>query len=115
MARKKAVKAGVPAPEHLCPEAQARWVEYMADYEFDPAQLHLLDAALTMFSRAVQAREEIEANMGRVTCVDRFGQSKTFPPVEVERQCLDLYAKLLDKLGLDLEPLHDGPGRPAGS
>jgi phage terminase small subunit len=115
MAKKKAVAAGPPAPKGLSVEAGKRWAVYNGEYEFDAVQLHVLEAALEAFDRMRQAQAEIRENNGRVTFEDRWGQVKPHPAVAVEAQSREQYTRLIDKLGLDLEPLHDGPGRPAGS
>ena len=43
---------------------------------------------------------------------DRFGQPRLHPAVLVERDNTAAMLRALNSLGLDLEPLRDGPGRP---
>lgn len=49
-----------------------------------------------------------------MTFTDRFGQIKAHPLLPVERDARAAFLAGLRSLNLDFEPLHDGPGRPAG-
>lgn len=46
---------------------------------------------------------------------DRFGFPKAHPLLSAERGSRAQMLAAMAALHLDLEPLHDGPGRPAGS
>jgi hypothetical protein len=46
---------------------------------------------------------------------DRFGQQKPHPAAAIERDSKQTLLRNLRALNLDLEPLHDRPGRPGGS
>jgi hypothetical protein len=43
---------------------------------------------------------------------DRWGQAKPHPAAAIERDSRAAWLRGLAALGLDLEPLRDGPGRP---
>jgi hypothetical protein len=49
-----------------------------------------------------------------MTVADRFGQPKVHPAVLIERDARGQMLAALRDLHLDLEPLRDRPGRPAG-
>jgi hypothetical protein len=49
-----------------------------------------------------------------ITLTDRFGQVKQHPATLVERDSKALMVRQLKALNLDLEPVHDRPGRPGG-
>jgi hypothetical protein len=50
-----------------------------------------------------------------ITFRDRFGQPRQHPATLVERDSRAAMVRCLNLLGLDLEPLRDGPGRPPTS
>src|SRR5262245_35960758 len=101
-----------PAPTGLSQEARKLWQTLVDTFEFDAPALLILATAMQTYDRRNQARE-ILAKEGIVQ-VDRFQQSKPHPAVFVERDTTALLLKLMKSLNLDLEPLHDKPGRPAG-
>lgn len=49
-----------------------------------------------------------------MTILDRFGQRKAHPLLPAERDARSQMLAALKALNLDVEPLHDRPGRPAG-
>ena len=61
--------------------------------------------------RAATARIDAEG----LTTLDRHGQLKGHPCAVTEATARRQYLAALASLKLDFEPIHDGPGRPAGS
>jgi P27 family predicted phage terminase small subunit len=100
------------APGYLSEEARAIWDLLMEDYEFLEVQKFVLRTALEAFDRMREAQKLIKEN--GITQEDRFGQIKAHPACQVEQVSRDAWMRGLRELGLDLEPLRDGPGRPAG-
>lgn len=58
------------------------------------------------------AQEAIRAE--GMTVLDRFGQRKAHPLLPAERDARAQMLAALRALNLDVEPLQDRPGRPAG-
>ncbi len=101
-------------PRDLSLPAKKRWKALQGEYVIvDPAGLALLDECCRQVQRASEARERIQAEGGVIQ--DRFGQKKEHPACATERGAIAAMLSCLKALNLDLEPLHDRPGRPAGS
>jgi phage terminase small subunit len=92
------------APPHLSRQSKAWWRDIVTGYELDSHHLKLLEGAAGQWDRAVSAREQIDAD--GATTMDRWGQAKAHPAVEIERQALTLFARLVRELALDV----DAPG-----
>jgi phage terminase small subunit len=106
--------ARILPPDGLGPVATALWVEIVRDYEFsDPGSVATLRQACFAVDLAERCRQEIE-RLGIVT-VSRNGTMRANPAAQSEIQARALACRLLARLGLDLEPLRSGPGRPAGA
>jgi P27 family predicted phage terminase small subunit len=99
-------------PARLSREAKRWWQALVGDYEFDEPGLLLLESALESFDRMRQAQAVIAAE--GIVVKDRFGQPKQHPATIVERDAKMAMVRQLKALNLDLEPLHDRPGRPSG-
>lgn len=100
-------------PSRLSTEAQ-QWHDMLAS-EFaiaDPGGLLLLATACEALDRVRQCQRQIAIDGYQVA--DRFGQHKAHPLLAVERDCRGQMLAALRALHLDIEPLQDGPGRPAG-
>jgi len=100
-------------PTHLSREAKKIWSDLVAEYDIDdPAGLRILRVSLEAYDRAQAARTQID----RVGMMfkDRFGCPKPHPLLPVERDSRAAFLAGLKALNLDIEPLHDRPGRPAG-
>lgn len=78
----------------------------------DDAGLLLLQTGLEAFDRMRVAQEAIREE--GMTVFDRFGQRKAHPLLPAERDARAQMLAALRALNLDVEPLHDRPGRPAG-
>jgi P27 family predicted phage terminase small subunit len=99
-----------PAPKQLSREAKSWWRTFVEGWDMDDSALLILEGALESFDRMRQAQELI-ASEG-VTCKDRFGQVKQHPATCVERDAKATMLRHLKALNLDLEPIHNGVGRP---
>lgn len=100
-------------PSGLSREAGAWWKKILAEYEIhDEAGRLILQTALEAFDRMRQA-QSILTQEGPVVR-DRFDQPKAHPMTVVERDSRAAMLGALKQLNLDLEPLNDKPGRPAG-
>jgi hypothetical protein len=84
----------------------------MTAWEFDENGLTLLESALVCLDRAEAARAVVERE--GLTVTDRHGCLRPHPAVAIERDFRGLFLRKVKSLGLDLEPLHSRPGRPAG-
>lgn len=102
-----------PPPRGLSKEAKATWTCYVEAYDLDPPALLLLAQACTWHDAELAAKDEIKKD--GATVLDRFGQKQQHPACRRQRDAAGMYLKIIRQLGLDLEPLNDGPGRPAGS
>lgn len=100
-------------PEHLGTAGRDLWRSLAAEYGIgDAAGMALLTSAAECLDRVTQARAEIERD--GLTIRDRFGQPKPHPAAAIERDARGGLLAALKALNLDVEPLNDGPGRPAG-
>ena len=101
------------APSHLSKAAQQWWERIQNEYDIsDQAGRLLLQTALEAHDRMKQAQAAIKSD--GATVKDRFGQDKGHPLLTTERDSRAQMLAALKQLNLDLEPLRDGPGRPAG-
>lgn len=94
-------------PTRLSPEARAWWRRIVGGWQLDDAALLILSVALESFDRMRGAQGEIQKH-GLMT------KGRTNPLILVERDARLAMLKAIRQLGLDLEPLHDRPGRPPG-
>jgi len=95
------------APSHLGAEQRRMWLAYMEGWAIDHAGRQLLVLALEAHQRMRQAQRALK-RAGLVV------KGRLNPVVIVERDSRLAMLKALRQLGLDLEPLHDRSGRPAG-
>ena len=101
------------APGHLGTEAKKIWRDILFEYQIDDAAgLRILRVSLEAFDRAQAAREAIDRE--GMTIVDKSGQTKSHPLLPIERDNRAAFLAGLKALNLDLEPLRDRAGRPAG-
>ena len=107
------MKNSKSAPKHLSAEARKIWREILAEYSIDDAAgLRILRVALEAFDRAQAAREAIDRD--GMTFLDKAGQVKSHSLLPIERDSRAAFLSGLKALNLDIEPLRDRPGRPAG-
>ena len=107
------MKPAPAPPKDLSAAAKTWWVTLTRDYLIeanDSAGLLLLETALRAFDRMTQAQALIVEH-GLVT-LDRNGQLRPNPACVIERDSRSAMLMALKSLNLDLEPLHQRPGRP---
>jgi phage terminase small subunit len=101
------------APKGYSAEARRLWRDVLDGWTLDPPALTLLDSACRALMRVRQARDLLVT--GAIVVKDRFGQDREHPAVSIENAAKQTLLRNLRALNLDLEPLHDRPGRPGGS
>lgn len=102
------------APGSLSSEARALWEKIVTAYEMtEPHTLAILQTALEAFDRMKEAGEIIRRD--GIQVMDRFDRYKKNPMIDVERDCRRQFYDGMRMLNLDIDPLRDGPGRPAKS
>ena len=100
-------------PQDLSAAAKTWWETLTRDYMIegnDSAGLLLLETALRALDRMTQAQALIVKH-GMVT-LDRHCQLRPNPACVIERDSRAAMLMALKSLNLDLEPLHNRPGRP---
>jgi P27 family predicted phage terminase small subunit len=102
-----------PPPRGLSASSAGWWRKIVAEFELSDASLLVLQAALESRDRMLAAQATVNAE--GATFRDRFQQPRMHPAVLVERDSRAAMVRNLTALGLDLEPLRDGPGRPPAS
>lgn len=102
----------IPSPPiKLEKSGKAYWNRVLTDFEIESHHHDLLAAACQQLDRAAAAAAVVKAQ--GVTQADRFGQLKTHPGVEIERNAHLAFCRLQRELGLDVEPAESrGPRRP---
>ena len=95
----------------LSPEAE-RWRKRIAkEYGISDSGGELLvQTVCESFDRMRNAQRAIESD--GLVLVDRFGQRRLHPAANAERDARSAMLQSLKQLGLDIEILRDGPGRP---
>jgi P27 family predicted phage terminase small subunit len=100
-------------PKGLSPEARGLWRSIGSEYGIgDPGGRLILASACEAFDRMRQAQRKLKRE--GITATDRFGQKKSHPATAIERDSRAAMLAALKQLNLDLEPLEQRPGRPAG-
>lgn len=83
--------------------------EYSID---DPAGLSIMQTA--MIAKATETKCQRIVDKEGLVYFDRFNRPKNHPLLTTIRDARSQYLQALRQLNLDLEPLKDRPGRPAG-
>ncbi|RUU99680.1 hypothetical protein EOA60_03085 [Mesorhizobium sp. M1A.F.Ca.IN.020.06.1.1] len=103
---------GAP-PRPLGPHGMALWQSVNGQYQIeDAAGIEFLVTACQALDRAEALKTQIDAD-GAV--IRTKAGLKDHPGLKHEIAARSLCIRTLARLGLDLEPLHSGPGRPAGA
>jgi len=101
-------------PNHLSPHGSRFFTDVAAEYDIsDAAGLALLTTAAECLDRMRAAQAAI-AVFGEMT-VDRYGGPKINPACGLEKDARTGFLAALKAMNLDIEPLRDRPGRPAGA
>ena len=105
-------KTKTPRPPASLGEAGRKyWRTVCETFILEGHHVDILRSACEQLDRANSARAEIQSN--GVVVLDRFGQPKASPAVEIERQAHSTFLKLARELGLDVAPPESrGPRRP---
>lgn len=90
------------APQHLSKRSGRFYRSIVNDYALEPHHEELLRRACEAMDRADEARD-ILAEEG-LTVVDRYGQTKPHPAVNIERDARIHVARMLRELDLEGEP-----------
>jgi phage terminase small subunit len=103
----------LPAPPaHLSEPSQAWWRAVVADYEFGPHHLRLLEAAADAWERMVAARAVLQHEG---LTVDTEHGPRKHPCVAIEHDAAIRFARLMRELDLDSEgPRPELYARPPG-
>src|SRR5580704_11125296 len=108
----KPAPTGLDPPRPLGPHGRALWDRVVAEFDMgDVGGSELLCLAGQTLDRAEQLAERIRADGVMIRTATG---AKAHPCVKDELAARNLTARLLARLGLDLEPLRAGPGRPPG-
>ena len=78
----------------------------------DEAGIAILQTAMDAFDAMHKAQAVVDKQC--LTVSGDRGQIKAHPLLSVIRDCRAQFLMALKHLNLDIEPLRDGPGRPAG-
>lgn len=99
-------------PDHLRPAGKAFFASVVSEYGIaDAAGAALLSTAAECLDRMRAAQASIAEHGELVT--DRYGAPKLNPACALEKDARSGFLAAMRALNLDLEPLRDGPGRPA--
>lgn len=107
------LKRNPATPDHLGPAGAKLWRDLTSEYSIaDAAGLTLVTTAAECLDRLRAAQAAVRAH-GEVVA-DRYGAVKLNPALALEKDARNGLLAALKHLNLDIEPLRDGPGRPAG-
>jgi hypothetical protein len=103
---------GPPPPGRLGQSGTSLWGDIVAAYEFsDRASYETLFQACTAADRAEACRAQIDRD-GELISTNTG--SREHPLLKHEIAARSFVVRTLARLGLDLEPVRPGPGRPPG-
>jgi hypothetical protein len=106
------VPTGPTPPPHLDETGRQLWVEITGMFEWsDPGSYEVLAQACSARQRAERCRRIIDEQGEMIRGRDGL---KAHPLLRDELANRAFLVRSLAKLGLDLEPLRSGPGRPPG-
>jgi P27 family predicted phage terminase small subunit len=101
------------APRHLKKPGRVLWKKLREEFDIeDAAGLELVRKIAEYEDQIIDMTAQIEKD--GLTFKDRFDQMKAHPLLAARRDLQSAQLHTLKALNLDLEPLHDGPGRPSG-
>jgi P27 family predicted phage terminase small subunit len=109
----KPTSTGNKQPRTLGNHGTSLWNRITSEYAIeDAAGRELLALACAALDRAEACRDAIDRD-GEVL-LTRLGVAKEHPALRAELASRAFVAKMLLRLGLDVEPMRSGPGRPPG-
>ena len=101
-------------PGDLDAVGRTLWSEVTRQYAFDdPGSIEVLFQACLCRSRAERCRKLIDQQGEMI--VTKTAGLRAHPLLRDEIANCALCARLIGKLGMDLEPIRSAPGRPSGS
>jgi hypothetical protein len=102
---------GPQPPRSLGVHGRALWNKVVSQYELnDAGGQEILCQACAALDRAESLAELID-HQGEVV-KSKTGTIRSHPAIRDEIACRALVARMLDRLGINLEPLRAGVGRP---
>jgi hypothetical protein len=105
-------RTGPPPPANLGSVGTSLWQDIVAAYQFDDrAAYETLAQACMAADRAESCRRHIDED-GEV--IRGRGSVRDHPLIKHELAARAFVVRTLARLGLDLEPVRSGPGRPPG-
>jgi phage terminase small subunit len=100
-------------PKNMSLSAKKAWKALAFEYGIrDAIGIQILTEYCQALQRAEESREKIRIEGSVIE--DRFKQRKEHPACVTERGAVSTMLACLKALNLDIEPLHDHPGRPLG-
>jgi hypothetical protein len=106
---------GLAPPRPLGQHGQALWSRVQAEYGLrDTGGLEILAQLCAALDLAESLRAAIERD-GPVVYGARGGAPRTHPAIKDELGCRAFITRSLERLGLNVEAVKPGPGRPAAS
>ena len=118
MAKKPALKlvgsslTGIQPPRDLGPPGRALWDRVQSEYDVrDVGGCELLALACAALDRCETIREQIEREGQTIRAKSGL---RDHPLLRHEAVARAFVVRTIQKLGLDVEPVRSGPGRPGG-
>ena len=93
------------APRHLSSKTRAWWKRYVKENNFRESQLQLLTLAGEAWDRSAQARCILDEQ--GLTYMDRFGQPRARPEIDIENKAKLTFEKLIKNLARETADLPD--------
>ncbi len=94
-------------PPHLSAAARRWWREVVSTWELETHHLKVLTAVCEAWDRMNEARAAVKRH--GLLIPDRFGQLRTNPAVQIERDSRTALYRGVRELDLDLEPPRELP------
>jgi phage terminase small subunit len=93
---------GTDPPSSLSPAAKVWWRGIVGSFELEPHHLLVLSEAARSWDRCQEAAALV--NRDGVVVVDRFGQQRQHPAVQIERDSRAAFLKAMRELDIDGAP-----------
>lgn len=92
----------VKAPKHLSKSSRDFFNNVSKNFELEDHHIKILMLACECLDRIKEARLQIEKDGAYHT--DRFGQPKSHPALQIEKDNKIIFDRLIRELNLDIEP-----------